>query len=37
MNWAWFLGILVGSLIAHASIDLVEYLIIKKHKEKKGE
>jgi len=36
MNWAWYLGIFVGTLIANIGIDVAKYLI-KKHKEKKGE
>ena len=36
MNWAWYLGIFLGTLVSNIVIDSVEYLI-KKHKNKKGE
>lgn len=35
MNWAWYLGIFLGTLVANIGVDIVKYLI-KKHKEKKG-
>ena len=38
MNWGWFTGILVGTLICNMCIDVIKYLI-KKYKKtnKKGE